>query len=461
MRVLLVCLLAAISYAQTGTELEDDQSKAVAEAKFKEFSDPQNIVGVAKKPFNPRDLDLEMPLSMPIFREDPVGNWFTQKFSKWKDSAAAKTTKKAIEFITGEINTLVAWIQEKEKNSDLITPLIQTAKDIKDIFLDMKNAAVNWRETLQNFKKSIVEKGSKTDIEKAADNLVGDYVTHFVDKANKLRIILGFMGTEGILASIGVQYGIEGSAILGAGDSVTAFFGLEKPDRLPVANEKLAFSVCATAGFKVGLALEASATFSIVVSHNTAPGGEAGFGLSVDLKAAYAAGLKFSLNWAFRNKKMEFTGITIGISAGAGAGVQVTGSYTGTIFKYNTPRKGALKNIFKDAKAKAVKVKDTFKQHMKYTYDIDIFGPPKAKRAETQVNEGAQTPEETVKFAEAEVQESLSAKDKIKRVLALVNPTTVECFAGFSLMLTFVLFFARNAERKNEYLLIGDDYDEI
>jgi len=456
MRVLLVCLLAAISYAQTVAELEDHDSKAVAPVKFKEFTNPQNIAGARMKKWRPQDLDMEIPLSMSFGSETPVGGIY-ETFNKFKDSCTSAAIKKVRKNIETKAENIKNWVKGITDKSDLVHPLLQAGADVYSMIKDLIKLVKNWKGTLEKFKKAAttVEKQS------AADEFFPNYVNQAADKVNRLRNFLGFVGSEGVLTAIGFNWGYHVTGILGAGDSITAFVGLEAPANLEKTGEKLAMSVCVTAAFEVGPKLDISTDFGIVISHNTAPGGEAGFGLSVDLKAIAAGGLKWTFNWAFRNKKMEFVGITIGGGAGSGAGIGLLGGYTGTIFKYATPRKGALKNVFKDAKNAAKKagsgIKNAFKEHMKERYDIDIGY---TARAEAAVNE-PQTPVETVKSTETKVQNSLSATDNIKRVFGTLNPTIVECFAGLFLLVALIFFSSRNAEKKDDYLLIADDCDEL
>jgi len=63
--------------------------------------------------------------------------------------------------------------------------------------------------------------------------------------------------------------------------------------------------------------------------------------------------------------------------------------------------------------------------------------------------------------SEAEVKTSATSKYNIKRIFDFMNPTILEYFSGAFLLFGLVLYSTRKAEGKNEYLLVGDDYDEL
>jgi len=432
--------------------LEDDDSKAVAPVGFKEFSDPQNLVGPRVKPWSPRDLDMELPFSLSL-PETQVGGVIAS-FQKFKEACTKEAIKKAKKNIEARATQIKEAVNNFSKRSDFFHPLLQAGADAYAMLHDLFAALGSLKDKIMNFKTVKTEKEKKA----TADGIVQAYLKDGAHKLNLLRKALGFVGADGLMLAFGVNVAWKATLIFGAGESLTAFFGIERPNDLEKKGTKLAFSLCAHANFEVGPKLDLGGTFSFTFSHNTPPGGEAGFGLAVDAGFALIEGFKWTLNWSFRNKKMEFVGLTVGIMAGAGGGVGLMGSYTATMFKYSTPRKNALQNVFKDVKNTKNKVKEAFKEHLSYRYGIDIDKPP---RAETALNEPAQTPENAAQFTEEKVQKSSFTTGIIENVLGVVNPTMIECFAGLFFLVGLIFFSSQNAQKKDEYLLIGDDCDEI
>lgn len=455
--MLVIALLLAISYAQTVAELEGDDSKAVAPVGFKEFSNPENLVGPRVKPWSPRDLDMELPLSlqgigMTSLGETQVGGVLAS-FQKFKAACTAKAVMAAKKNMEARGKEIKDFVMNANKKSDFFHPLLQAGADVYQMLHDLWDAVVGLKDKIAKFKKITKDKEKKA----TADEIVMSYLKSGAHKLNLLRKALGFVGADGLMLAFGINVSWDEAFIFELGESVTAFFGVEKPKDLELKNAKLAFSLCAHANFGVGPKLKLTSTVSLTFSHNTPPGGEAGFGLAVDMGFALTAGWKWTLNWSFRNKKMEFVGLTVGLSAGGDVGVGLMGSYTATLFKYNTPRKNALQNVFKDAKNTKKEVTKRFKEHMNNKYGIDLNKPP---RAETALNEPAKIPEDTV-HTEEEVQKSAFTTDIIENVLGVVNPTMIECFAGLFFLVGLIFFSSQNAQRKDEYLLIGDDCDEI
>ena len=58
----------------------------------------------------------------------------------------------------------------------------------------------------------------------------------------------------------------------------------------------------------------------------------------------------------------------------------------------------------------------------------------------------------------SEVKTSATSKNNI---LELINPTTMEYFLGAFLLFALVLYSSNEAESKDEYLLVGNHYDEL
>ena len=86
---------------------------------------------------------------------------------------------------------------------------------------------------------------------------------------------------------------------------------------------------------------------------------------------------------------------------------------------------------------------------------------PWASRAEAEVNE-PQVEQAALTPAETKVQAPVESKDYAKVLLYWINPTVLESFLGFFLLLGLVLY-SQYAVKKDEsaYLLVHDDFDAI
>jgi hypothetical protein len=67
-------------------------------------------------------------------------------------------------------------------------------------------------------------------------------------------------------------------------------------------------------------------------------------------------------------------------------------------------------------------------------------------------------PDQIQGHVRSEVKTSATSKDNI---LELINPTILEYFLGAFLLFALILFSSREAERKDEYLLVGNHCDEL
>jgi len=297
----------------------------------------------------------------------------------------------------------------------------------------------------------------------------------------------------------------------------------------PLTASEYAFSTSMAASLGLGIAVEGTAGALFGLSFNTRAGDEAGFGLALDIGVALGEGVKFTLNWAYRNKRLEFSGIGATAVVGVAASIGVSATYSITLFNvaasrediksgissaassigrgmvnmmYNQGGSGqglfgslesiGLLDISEDAKEEKVlddiaeidAPTDTapIQYFQCYPNCMQQIGQAWIIRPLSQMGGGGQVQpmqygqQQPVQYgqvqpmqpypmasgglrrAEAEVKASPVSKDNI---LKLINPTVLEYFLGALFMFGLVLYSARNAESKDEYLLFGNHYDEL
>jgi len=497
MRIFVIALFLAISYAQT-----DDELKEVVPSKYTEFSNPENIAGPGPRRWNMAEgMDIEIPLSM----EMPLGGLMDNL------KAAATSIKQTVTgTIAGRFPQLVnrlkngiSWFNKKmtklkafalkmkasiEENFqtkvEVITPLVQGLIDMGE---QLKDAITNIKNAFSAYRKK----------EKTEDQTKDTFLANIGDKAWKaLQTIKTFFGL-GQDAGKKVLFGVGGSVNLGAvttfGVSGMFFFGgADGDDKNP---DTFSVSTSWTGTVGIGAVVAASTGLALACSLNTEPGGESGLGLAVDFGLATGGGAKFTLNWAYRNKKLEFTGPTIQFVTGLEQSVQVQATYTATLRSFSWAMNGmtfpkadppkSVVQLLDDAYVKnwlgegTPSTKDKTDPQSGEEPPVDKIPPPPAdddkgdKRAEIGVNESPQQSQRAeaegiqhveahdLQHTEAEVKTALNSKDNIKRILELMNPTLLEYFSGAFLLFALILYSARKAERKDDYLLVHDNYDEL
>jgi len=554
MRVLLIALLAAISYAQTEEKLE-------GAFEFKEFSNPENIAGVYRRWNILDDLNIEIPLSVTgrrLLAMDAASAAYNSMANKgnaiyngianagaFTSGVQADGTKPGghigqnpapfhdghqmstmgvspidaskikivdelsgkvgggwynrMESILGKAKEPDSWVQRlinkgigKVLPAKLAGRLTAKMDIIKPMMENLEDAAKTLDGSLEYIKQILHKIKSKVTNTGGFAPTLGAEVQNFFSSGFwnlvlNLRRVLG-LHRDSKYITFGVGTSIQAAAV--GSFSLSGSFMMSVKDGQTVSvSAAFGGAIGIGAGIDVG-----SAGIILHFSHNTEAGGEGGCGLSLDFGVVLGAGMKATLNWAFRNKGLDFTGFSLQVvgSITPGAVAQVQFTYTAVpmslSLELSTPNDvedntgaAAMRRAFALA---ATEIGATDMEGVLDDLDglpCDLpdlpdesgmappVGPPGSPPGHFMSSPHGSPPGHfkpgdpnyIMPIADTEVKTSFNSKDNIKRIFELMHPSMLEFFCGALLLSTLVFFSARKAERKDEYLLISDDHDEI
>jgi len=524
MRVLLIALFAAISYAQTADELEKgSESKVSMPRRSNKFSNPENIAGVKERDIYD-DMYIEIPLSIGSDRQLLTAAALVQSgiqnlenkakaaksmmagkaasaaasiagsimpgkvmarakalFARFAEQAKQWSPKESAMVAAGE--KIYRKLQQGLLTTNVLMPLWVTFKEVAESLAEL----YDWDQATQR----ATQNGATA----------GEILAEVVSK-NGMRFwtaLKKFAGFSIPADERWITFSVGGgtSFSFGLGLSYAVMFNIGWKNNgqgwlvYPHKAEAYACSVSMQGLIGFGPEVQVSAALpSVQLSFNTAAGDEAGFGMAVDIMGSDGIGVQGTLNWAYRKHRMEFSGFGAAILTGAGAGGKWSGTYTVTLFKFELPRNLPIETAPEDDSASDAGSSSSYNPlvllraspaQADYRFDVTGFQRGMDRQSSSDITgeltkedvRGIMSIDEAAKQADAEPlllalgfepasgqSKRVSATSK-DNILELINPTILEYSLGALLLFALVLYSSRKAESKDEYLLVGNHDDEL